>query len=418
MSEVFKTIELSKWRQFHDIRIEFDRHMTVLTGENGTGKTTILNILSRHFGWNLHLVSSPILSFSKREQRLFSDYWSWMESQNTTPTNSYPVGRIGYASGAVCELAAPPPEAKVVYDLAYSGQQAVEGIYIPSYRPAFSYHRVTQLPTDPQTTEKVFQQFRQFMIQQCQGGTPTNPGTVLKQSLIAFAAFAYDTPAMVGNAAYRDILARFQRILQLMLPKSLGFRELRIQVPDVILMTRTGDFPLDAASGGVGALFGIAWQVFMYGMEKEDCVVTLDEPELHLHPSMQRELLPSLCEAFPSTQFIVATHSPFIATSRPEASVCALAFDERGRVHSERLEDVDLAGTANETLREILGVPISVPLWVERRFSDIASSYSGKELTASTLRDLKRELVAAGLHFMLPDAVDSIRQGGCDEKHS
>ena len=39
-------------------------------------------------------------------------------------------------------------------------------------------------------------------------------------------------------------------------------------------------------------------------------VVVIDEIELHLHPSMQAEILPKLIKLFPKVQFIITTHSP------------------------------------------------------------------------------------------------------------
>lgn len=39
-------------------------------------------------------------------------------------------------------------------------------------------------------------------------------------------------------------------------------------------------------------------------------IVVIDEIELHLHPSMQAEILPKLIKLFPKVQFIITTHSP------------------------------------------------------------------------------------------------------------
>lgn len=47
----------------------------------------------------------------------------------------------------------------------------------------------------------------------------------------------------------------------------------------------------------------------------EPAVVLIDEIDLHLHPKWQRDLLPWLSELFPNTQFIVTTHSPLIVQS-------------------------------------------------------------------------------------------------------
>ena len=44
-------------------------------------------------------------------------------------------------------------------------------------------------------------------------------------------------------------------------------------------------------------------------------VVLIDEVDAHLHPRWQREIGERLCAVFPDIQFIVTTHSPFVAQS-------------------------------------------------------------------------------------------------------
>jgi hypothetical protein len=58
----FKNLRLSGWRQFKAIDIDFHHNLTVITGANGAGKTTLLNVLSPHYGWQGHLVSTPMSS--------------------------------------------------------------------------------------------------------------------------------------------------------------------------------------------------------------------------------------------------------------------------------------------------------------------------------------------------------------------
>ena len=94
----------------------------------------------------------------------------------------------------------------------------------------------------------------------------------------------------------------------------------------------------------------------------------IDEPENHLHPSLQRALLPGLVKAFPQAQFIAATHNPFVVTSVQESNVVVLDFVD-GRVESTQLKDeeVDRSATVNQVLTDVLGVPFPAPLWVEHR---------------------------------------------------
>ncbi len=53
-------------------------------------------------------------------------------------------------------------------------------------------------------------------------------------------------------------------------------------------------------------------------------VVLIDEVELHLHPGLQREILPRLRSVFPNAQFIVSTHSPQVLSSLHAANVRAI----------------------------------------------------------------------------------------------
>ena len=47
---MFTRLSIKEWRQFSDIDIVFHEHLTVLTGANGAGKTTVLNLLSKRTG--------------------------------------------------------------------------------------------------------------------------------------------------------------------------------------------------------------------------------------------------------------------------------------------------------------------------------------------------------------------------------
>jgi len=409
---MFEQIDLSRWRQFEEVSIKLDSRMTVLTGENGTGKTTILNILSRHFGWNLQLVSTPI-SLSKRlTKRFWSDVWSMMESDLTVEPGSVQVGAIRYRNGNECQLMVPRQVEQAQYNLTYQNQQMVLGLHIRSHGPNFTYQRVDDVPANPKTSQQQYEQYQSLLQQLYTGHRAENPGATLKKSLIALAVFGYGNRAVVPNPEYERMFAQFQHILSILLPRKIGFREIEIRMPDIVFKTDSGDFSLDAASGGVGALVGLAWQVCMYGADQTSYVVTIDEPETHLHPSMQRELLPNLFRAFPDVQFVIATHSPFVATSSPDAKVYALVYNESHRVYSQLLEAADLAGSANETLREILGVPMSFPVWVEQRLDEIVEKYRSEPITLERLKLLKAELASGGLQGLLPDAIDKL--GGND----
>jgi predicted ATP-dependent endonuclease of OLD family len=54
-------------------------------------------------------------------------------------------------------------------------------------------------------------------------------------------------------------------------------------------------------------------------------IVIIDEIEQHLHPKWQRRIFSRLKEKFPNIQFIVATHSPLVASSNKDVDVHLLS---------------------------------------------------------------------------------------------
>jgi hypothetical protein len=50
-------MSVSNWRQFDSVDLLIHPRLTVLTGANASGKTTLLNLLAPHFNWNAQLVS-------------------------------------------------------------------------------------------------------------------------------------------------------------------------------------------------------------------------------------------------------------------------------------------------------------------------------------------------------------------------
>lgn len=401
----FSKLVLNNWRQFDSVEIELTNQTTILTGANGCGKTTILNVLSHHFGWGINFVSTPFIG-KKRKKRFYSDMRKMFHEESNSGAQN--VGQIIYSNGQACGLVNPSGVSEnPQYQLAYNGRVNVVGMHIPSHRPAIAYHQVPSIPTNPKTVQQQYQEFQQLMLQTYGSANVRNPGTILKQSLISLALFGEGNDHVVGNTEFQDLFDEFQSILKILLPSHLGFQKIEIRMPDVVLLTSSGDFSLDAMSGGVGSIFGIAWQIHMYTFDKANCTVIIDEPENHLHPSMQRTLLPSLEKAFPRCKFIVATHSPFIVTSNPKAGVYGLKANEKGHIFSEHLKNADLAASPDRVLREVLDVPTTVPVWVEDSIKEVLRKYSSDIDNEAKVNAIYSELKELGLSDSLFDFTDN-----------
>ncbi len=82
-------------------------------------------------------------------------------------------------------------------------------------------------------------------------------------------------------------------------------------------------------------------------------IVLIDEIDLHLHPSLQRVLVPRLRKALPEVQWIVTTHSPLVLASFDKSELVCLDAKEPG---GKRVIDRQILGfTMDEVYEWLMG---------------------------------------------------------------
>ena len=69
-------------------------------------------------------------------------------------------------------------------------------------------------------------------------------------------------------------------------------------------------------------------------------VVLIDELDLHLHPTWQREVVEKLRTTFPNIQFVSTTHSPFVLQSLRPGELFNLETEEFGEYADRSIEDI------------------------------------------------------------------------------
>jgi predicted ATP-binding protein involved in virulence len=98
----------------------------------------------------------------------------------------------------------------------------------------------------------------------------------------------------------------------------------------------------------------IPWKVNTPVLQRQ-FLLLLDEVDIHLHPAWQRKVLPLVQRVFPNAQIIASTHSPFVVTSVDDARIITLGF--RGQssvVTSVTAPQIGVSYTA--VLRSIFGI--------------------------------------------------------------
>jgi energy-coupling factor transporter ATP-binding protein EcfA2 len=167
--------------------------------------------------------------------------------------------------------------------------------------------------------------------------------------------------------------------------------------PVAEFQTSYGWVPLKSLSLGYKTV--IAWTVDLaarlidrYPQSKdplsEPAVVLVDEIDLHLHPKWQRTIMSFLTERFPNTQFIVTAHSPLVVQAARNANIVLLRREGDHVVIDNDPEIID-----NWRVEQVLASVFELPSphspeiepLIERRRELLAKS----KLTAKDERELK-----------------------------
>ena len=409
---IFKTLTINKWKQFESVNIEFHERITILTGANGSGKTTILHLLARQFGWDFKELATPAKDMSSGKMRFFA---RWFKKDSNIRDDNV-IGSISYDDGNVAKLIINHNESAKYdimfrYDPVSKSSEKVKGLNILSHRNVFKYQEVPTVSTQKRGKESAYQIAEQNTKQEVlQTGFFEHKAInyYIKETLLNWAIGGSGNEFIQPDAELRSNFIDFQEKLRLLIPKNIGFKEISIRNFEIVLSTDSGDFMIDSVSGGLASIIDLCWQIYNFTESSQKYVVLIDEIENHLHAGMQRSILPDLIKAFPNVQFIVSTHSPLVVASVKDSNVYAFRYNEENRVYSEKLDLVNKARTASEILSEVLGVPFTMPIWAEDKLKEIVNKYKVQRLSEETFESMRTEFKENGLESLMPIAIQEV----------
>lgn len=124
------------------------------------------------------------------------------------------------------------------------------------------------------------------------------------------------------------------------------------------------DLTLDQLSGGYRIILALAADLARRMAQGNphsnnpltcEAIVLIDEIELHLHPAWQQRVLKDLLRTFPSSQFLVSTHSPQVLTTVPPRQIVKLSR-ESGTVVAGGTSAATYGAEAGDVLSTEMGV--------------------------------------------------------------
>ena len=370
---------LKNYRKYEDAVFFFHKRFTIIIGNNGAGKTTILDamatMLATYFqGSGIKVGRNTI---GKEDRRLFvtekggqisaepqQDVYivaegvlrdmslSWQRDAGDRGGKAKKLVKIG----ADDRKRISKGESLNLPILLYYGSGRLWDIHrdIETEKPG-SQLDAYRFCLDPKSDQKAFQKwFKKLSLAAVQKhDRPTFALEVVRKAVMHCipdaADFFHDIDHDEPVIRFRDGEVTFFNML------SDGYRNMVAMVADIAYRASR----LNAHLGAEAA-------------EKSTGVVLIDEIDLHLHPKWQKQVVGDLQKAFPSMQFVATTHSPFIIQSAAEGEIIDL--NQSPPVEKSKEASADFAS------------PGARAAYVNRSIEDIAEDVMGLKLPQRSRR--------------------------------
>ncbi|AIP33628.1 hypothetical protein DR64_1359 [Paraburkholderia xenovorans LB400] len=411
-------VRLTNYRCHRDIAVSFSPHFNVLVGANGSGKTSLLKGIAELFNGFVGGVSSksiaPTLTAdSVRVERI--DIQGRLRFEEQYPVSVLAEGSIGdkrlswgvtreAPTGNFTYLGGQPGDVwKTASDKGVNTALAKKLPILAFYQAnrQWNLNRASELEaaTSKDGRMNAYNNFfnassdaaslQTWVISKC-----LERFQVSSETNRLFDEVTDDELALV-NGALANAIGEIQGIKFDMREKSL-LVEWKQSAGSSRSATVFGNLS-DGQKAVVGLIVDIARRICLLNpqlgqsaIKETPGIVLIDELDMHLHPKWQRALTLGLQSAFPSVQFIVASHSPQILGEMKPEQIIVLT----GGTTSNPQVSYGLDSSA--VLEEIMDVPAR-PLEVANELSALFEALERNELNVARQHLAKLRAGAPGI---------------------
>lgn len=346
----FDAIEIENFRKFENFQVEFDPSFNLLIGDNGVGKSSILDALRISIG--TFLVKLDIASNASLHSEDVRMSYSDFSQRAPRPVYHYPISIRSKCSvddvEYYWERALQKSTGKTTWGsgngvvaLSDEWQRRLNAGDESLVLPFFGYYGTNRLwkPRNTPANDKLerfgrlagyddclgacidYELMRRWFKQQLlidfQGVHDANDYALVKDAVARCVQHltGFSDVQVYYDAAYEDIALSYRDDESAIHRDSLhalsdGYREIITLVSDIayrmaVLNPNLGDDALAKTPG----------------------VVLIDEIDLHLHPKWQSQIIGVLRSTFPAVQFITTTHAPVVIASIDGSHIRKMAAD-------------------------------------------------------------------------------------------
>lgn len=367
-----KSISIQNFRCFKNMTVNFDSHMNVIIGNNGVGKTAILDALAVGIGsFFLGIENIPDRKIKLEDVRyITTSIGSTIDRQPQSPVtiecSAILKENIKWKRAFTNNSKTTYGNAKNIKEYASQLQNEIRSGNTNIYLPLIAYYGIGRLWNQNQSTKDDNKPFNRFQgYDNCLSAKSNEKSMLdwLKKMTFLELQEEKEIPELqaVLDAVKQCYVESGVNVSDVKVRFSVKSERLEISYKD-----KNGNIeihPFHELSAGyrnmLSLVADIAYRMAMLNpqlldevTQKTEGIVLIDEIDLHLHPIWQKKILKTLRTIFPCIQFIVTTHAPSIISSAKREELLILN-DEHCYFSDFEVYGKDV----NSVLSEIMGTP-------------------------------------------------------------
>lgn len=361
---VLDTLKLIDIKKFHSLDIEFEDDLTVIIGENGLGKTTILQCIAKTLSW----ITSNLIKENGNGSLL-----NYSDIKNDAKDNGEILTKFKYGTQYVnASLARSVKGVAKKKDSSVMDLKSIASIWrvVNSQNqinlPLFIYYSVNRfcqklkpasstlldlenrfdVYDDCLKDEKALGHFGEWFIRLNKKGKKINLNLDFQKELkqrikqllpqenieideSILLNLILEQSSQINNLKsddenYKKIEILKQAIKQCMPEINDIYVDISSGRDEIFILLGNEKLNINQLSDGqkifLGIVADLTYRLIILNPKLENPlngqgIVLIDEIELHLHPKWQQDILINLTKTFPNIQFVVTTHSPQVLST-------------------------------------------------------------------------------------------------------